>query len=202
MPRPHTAYRTHDTRKTSRGELVRFCCYMGALSLQPGTPLRKMWQRDKGPKDIFEPKAMGRFGIGKNRFFLLVKYAGEPYPLNEVGCDQTDPWRYSRMPVTCFNSHMEEAFTPGWNTGPDESMCAFTGTEGPRPDNIPHAMFVERKPEPLGGELEDAACAQVGNVFSIEINEGKERMAEKDYIAEYGPTVACSLRLSKGLHTA
>jgi hypothetical protein len=28
--------RTHKTRKTSRGELVRFLCYMGAIATQPG----------------------------------------------------------------------------------------------------------------------------------------------------------------------
>ena len=33
----------HKTRKTSRGEVVGWCCYMGAISCAPGTPLEKMW---------------------------------------------------------------------------------------------------------------------------------------------------------------
>lgn len=70
--------KTHDTRKTSRGELVRFCGYMGAMALYPGTPLRKMWQQVKGPKDIGPPMAMGQYGIGKNRFATLQKLAGQP----------------------------------------------------------------------------------------------------------------------------
>jgi len=49
-----------------------------------------------------------------------------------------------------------------------------TPYEGKEPDNIPHASFVERKPEPLGCELEDAADAQCGCIFSLEINEGKD----------------------------
>ena len=200
MPWPHTAYRTHATRKTSRGEIVRFCGYMGALALRPGVPLRKMWTRTKGPKEIFEPPAMGRFGIGENRFSLLKTLAGQLYPIDGVGLDAADPWRWSRMPVDCYNAHMKEAFEPGWNIGPDETMSAFTGTEGAEPDNIPHASFVERKPEPLGCELEDAADAQCGCIFSLEINEGKEEMAKKKYYAEHGPTAACSLRLSAPLH--
>ena len=59
--------KSHDTRKTSRGEIVRFCCYMAALALQPGTPLHQMGRRVRGPKDIYPPPAMGQYGIGENR---------------------------------------------------------------------------------------------------------------------------------------
>ena len=91
-------------------------------------------------------------------------------------------------------------FEPGSNVGPDESMSAYTGHEGGKPEDIPHAMFVERKPEPLGAEMEDCADAQCGCIFGIEINEGATEMAKKEYVNEYGGTAACSLRLSKHLH--
>lgn len=87
------------------------------------------------------------------------------------------------MPVHEYNSHMDEVFEPGWNVAPDESMSAYTGAEGDQPHEIPHAQYVERKPEPLGCELEDCADAQVGCIFRLEINEGKERMATKKYVA-------------------
>ena len=190
----------HDNRKTSRGELVRFCCLMGALACSPGKPVRKMWQRLKLPKDIYEPAAMGRFGIGINRFETLKRLAGECYPLNEVGLDSSNPWRFCDMPVNCYNEHMEQVFEPGWNTGPDESMSAYVGEEGEKPDQIPHAMQVDRKPEPRGAELEDWADAQCGCICGLEINEGAKRMAEKQYVADYGATAACSLRLSKNIH--
>ena len=105
---------SHATRKTSRGELVRFCSLMGAIALAPGTPVSQMWKRVKGPKDIYEPAALGRFGIGENRFDTLKRLAGHCYPLNEVGMDASDPWRYSSMPVNCYNEHMAEVFGPGW----------------------------------------------------------------------------------------
>eukprot|EP00966_Prymnesium_polylepis_P157993 3651839-Prymnesium_polylepis.1 len=190
----------HATRKTSRGELVRFCCYMGAIACEPGRPVRKMWQRVKGPKDVFEPAAIGKYGIGLNRFELLKKLAGECYPLEEVGLDPDNAWRYSDMPVVCYNEHMAEVFEPGWNTGPDESMSAYNAEKGTKPDDIPHVMVVERKPEPIGCELEDWADAQVGCICGLKINEGAVEMAKKEYVAEYGATAACSLRLSKKLH--
>ena len=77
--------KSYETRKTSRGELVRFVGMMGALALQPGLPLSKMWKRVKGAKDIFPPAAMGQYGTGIDRFKLLKKLAGEIYPLNGVG---------------------------------------------------------------------------------------------------------------------
>ena len=192
--------KTRESRKTSRGELVRYMCYMGAIALRPGTPVKKMWQPVRGRKDIFAPPHMGIYGMSQNRFALLTKLAGECYPLNETGLDPNDPWRYSRMFVETYNSHMTEVFSPGWNTGPDESMSAYTGAEGAKPNEIPHAQFVERKPEPLGCELEDVADAQCGCIFKLEIHEGAERMAEKEYHLEYGATTACNLRLSKELH--
>ena len=192
--------KTHIHRKTTRGEIVRFLSMMGAVALRPAVPVRKMWQRLKGPKDIYAPAQLGMYGIGINRFELLEKLLGECYPLEEVGLDESDPWRYSRLPVECYNNHMDDVFSPGWNTGPDESMSAWTGAEGTRPHECPKVMFVERKPEPLGCELEDAADAQTGAIFRIEINEGKLRMCEKKYFAEYGATTACSLRLSEKLH--
>jgi hypothetical protein len=123
----------HETRKTSRGELVRYLCYMGAIATQPGKPVRSMWQRAKGPKDCFPPAAIGQYGLGCNRFMLLQRMAGELYPLNEVGLDPANKWRFCDMPVKCYNAHMADVFEPGWNTGPDESMSAWRGATGDKP---------------------------------------------------------------------
>ena len=48
-----------ETRKTSRGEIVRYLCTMGTIALRPGTSLKKMWQQVRGPKDIFPPPGLG-----------------------------------------------------------------------------------------------------------------------------------------------
>ena len=100
-----------------------------------------MWKQVRSPKDIFPPPAMGRF-------LMLVKLAGEAYPLNETGMDDSDPWRFCRMPVDEYNDHMDEVFSAGWNIGPDESMSAYVGETAPpaptpiKPHQLPHAMFV------------------------------------------------------------
>ena len=51
-------------------------CYMGAIALRPGVPVKKMWQAVRGEKDIFDPPRMGKYGIGQNKFQLLTKQAG------------------------------------------------------------------------------------------------------------------------------
>ena len=51
-----------------------------------------------------------------------------------------------------------------------------------------------------GCELEDAADAQCGAIFCLEINEGAGQMSSKEFVDEYGATAACNLRLSKEYH--
>ena len=46
----------------------------------------------------------------------------------------------------------------------------------------------------------DAADAQCGAIFCLEINEGAARMSSKEFVDEYGATAACNLRLSKEYH--
>ena len=49
-----------------------------------------MWKQVRSAKDVFPPPAMGKFGMSKNRFIMMVKLAGEAYPLNETGMDDSD----------------------------------------------------------------------------------------------------------------
>ena len=52
------------TRKTTKGEVVRFLSYLPALSLHPGTPVKKAWQQITGAKAIGPPLSMGWGGMG------------------------------------------------------------------------------------------------------------------------------------------
>eukprot|EP00966_Prymnesium_polylepis_P114953 2656666-Prymnesium_polylepis.1 len=99
---------THDNRKTTRGEVVRFFSMVGALCLSPGVPLQKCWQQQRGPKDCYPPLAMGQFGMGKKRFLLFKQLAGKMYELNADTVETQNDWRYSEMVVDVFNEHMTE----------------------------------------------------------------------------------------------
>ena len=192
--------KNRESRKTTKGEVIRFICYMPALALHPGTPLRKAWKQIHQARDISPPLAMGRHGMGKNRFELLLGLAGKIYPLNQKDIDTDNPWRFSEMPVNAFNEHVPTVIEPGYNIGPDESGSAWRGKEGTAPEECPHVSVIERKPEPICCELVDFACADSQCILGMEINKGKAGMANAKYTSEYGATTATNMRLSERYH--
>jgi hypothetical protein len=66
----------------------------------------------------------------------------------------------------------------------DELMSSWTGKL------MPHLSFVKRKPEPLGCEMKCIACGTSGVMLAIEIQEGKEAMAEKQHTSDWQKTTA------------
>ena len=191
---------TRRSRKTTKGEVIRFYGYLAALAMHPGVPREKAWQQRAGSKQIGPPLAMGTHGMSKDRFDVLLALAGQIYPLNQNDIDVDNPWRFSEMPVDVFNEHMPTVISPGWNIGPDESGSAWRGKEGTEPHECPHVSCIERKPEPLCCELVDFACADSQCIMGMEINKGKEGMAHAKYTDQYSATVATNLRLSEKYH--
>ena len=66
---------------------------------------------------------------------------------------------------------------------------------------------IERKPKGVGTtkgvgtELKDAACAQTKIILALEIQEGKQVMASKEYVEEYTKAgTAVVLRLTQPWH--
>lgn len=99
-------------------------------------------------------------------------------------------------------------------------MSSWLGLEGEYAvEGMPHVTKIARKPKGVGCEMKAAADAATGIVFHIEIQEGGENMAAKDYVkpkkklseAEmlrhnpnnlklYQATTACTLRLTRSYH--
>ena len=50
---------------------------------------------------------------------------------------------------------------------------------------MPHVTRIARKPKGVGLELKDAADAETKGIIHLEIQEGKEVMDTKKYMAEY-----------------
>jgi hypothetical protein len=56
-----------------------------------------------------------------------------------------------------------------------------------------------RKPKGVGCELKSAADVDTGILIKLEIVEGKDPMSSKEFVAEFGPSTAMTLRLVKDL---
>ena len=58
---------------------------------------------------------------------------------------------------------------------------------------LPNISYIKRKPEPLGTEFKNVVDGIAGNIIWLEIQEGKERMKNKQF-QNLGSTAACTLR--------
>ena len=190
-------------RKTTRGEVVKMWGYLVALAFNPSAPVADAWATKSQPGDLFTPLQMGRHGMHKNRFRRLEMLQGTMFTKDEDELDENDPWRYCRSPLEAFNARRTSLINPSWLMVLDEAMSAWTGAEGVEAGKgvnfkpIPFLSQVERKPEPLGGEIKVAADGISGCFLNLEIQEGASAHSQLEYYAEYGHTAATSLRLLK-----
>lgn len=115
---------------------------------------------------------------------------------------------------------MEQVLTAGTYLCVDELMCSWTGLDGDRAcEGMPHVTKIARKPKGTGCEFKASGDAATGIIFFVEIQEGEEKMATKEYVrpskkaktnvesnqnvAEldvHQKTTACTLRLTKSYH--
>lgn len=160
-------------RKTSLGEGIRFLGYMYAIALNPGTPVRAMWQEKERPgeeKSILPPPALGRFGMSKDRFERLEQLAGLMFSVSESELDESDPWRYCSLALAQHNAHWLSVYHASWLLAIDESMSPFVPErEGDGPLDIPFLSNVPRKPSPLGAEIKTVADGESGAIIYLEL---------------------------------
>ena len=63
-----------------------------------------------------------------------------------------------------------------------------------------HLTYLPRKPHPLGWMVKTLSCALTGVLIRMELVMKKEAMAQLKYVAAFGATTACSLRLTEPWH--
>ena len=80
----------------------------------------------------------------------------------------------------------------------DECMSAWRGR-----DNLeclfvlPHKTKIIRKPEGVGAELKSLADGESGILLHLELMEGKDAQAAKEFCDEYPSSIAMTLRIVK-----
>ena len=196
----NTAY----TRKTSKGELVRFLSYNIALSLCPNTPVANCWKEKPEEGDIFPPLNMGRHGLSKNRWGVLHVLCATFWKVDESDLDSEDIWRYTRWPLAKFNTHRELCMDPGDALVSDEGMCAYLGKVAKlplvSPTDLPIQSFVPRKPKDTGGEVKMLCDGTTGVTLRMEHDVGKELNPRQDFVSDWVEsaqafTIAQNIRL-------
>ena len=133
------------------------------------------------------------------RGFLVCVHGGAQHK------EGTGLWatkRVGMMPAPNFGRHLDkERFTrilrylKAGPEGFDETMFAWRGKGGA--GGMPHLSHVPRKPEDLGCELKTVCDGTSGVMMYMETQEGKLRVARKQWHQECGATTSCTLRCFK-----
>ena len=184
-----------ETRKTTKGEVVRWLSYVIAICLE-SEPIDDLWRRSPEAKDIRPPAAYGDHGMSKNRFKKFRSLASEIWEEHDTEhWDPNDSWRFMRPPIDDYNDHIPGVFKPGHKLVVDETMIPSEHQEGPEPHMIPHAHYIERKPRPKGGELNTASDAEAGGIIRMDIEKSKAENPQQKYAYDWSYTSALNFRI-------
>jgi Transposase IS4 len=138
----------------------------------------------------------GKEVMAEYRFQQIRSYF--PYAFQDKTAEaKGDPWHMIRGLVDGYNQVRSEWVAASIYKVLDECMSAWrprTTAKG----GLPHISYILRKPEPLGTEFKSVACSKTGIMLFLEIQEGKNAMATKEFTVDMGATGACSLRLIGG----
>jgi hypothetical protein len=163
------------------GELLQVLGINIAFGIQSPRVRRDAW--GDGADSIWGSPQFGtRFGVSKHRYESILRY-WRWYPDEAPWNVEADRWKPVRFFIYNFNTHMCEIFEPCWVLVVDESTTKWVGLEEWHAMGCPHITKIARKPENVAIEVRDVACGESEICIFLEIQEGKEAMATKDFCA-------------------
>jgi hypothetical protein len=145
-------------------------------------------------QSLFTKADFSKF-MSMDRFKILKRFAPSMFH-DETRKDSDDWWPIVQL-IEDYNANRQETVAASFTKVFDELMSAFR-PQSQKNGNLPHLSFILRKPEDLGTEFKNAACAETGINLFIEIQRGKLPMRELEFNNPHRPCSACTLRLTKG----
>ena len=197
-------------RYTTIGELLRLRGCVATIALHQHASRDELFRDKPLDNDIFAPPNLGKYGLSKNRLNKLLGIIWKHWKLDESDLDESDQFRYILNLETNFNTHRLQVMTMGWKINADELMSWYTGATGDptissipylaKPELLPSPDLVPRKPQPLGKEVKCVADGKTGIMMRLEFQRGKHDHKKQPYFADYGHTIAQSVRLTEPWH--
>jgi hypothetical protein len=172
---------------------------LGILLAQGCTPQRSMrdWWGQNSDDRFLQPRVreLG-FTLSRDRFEKIVSQLR----FGHYGADEikADPWAPVSQLVQAFNQRRAQVVIPGKFLCADEDTSRWTATRSEakyKPGGVPALTKIKAKPEPVSIMLKSLCDSDTYIKLFLEIQEGKERMAQKPY-AKLGAGVAWLLRLT------
>lgn len=183
-----------------------------------GCPIVDFWMTDQEEGSTFVPPNYGRFGMSRHRFQALsrcMRFADydEGVISEVVKLIQTsptllhhitqlffyqDPWTPIRPFIDAFNRTREKNIYASGNMVIDECMSAWRGFESFECIFVlPHKTKIIRKPEGVGAEIKSLCDGESGILLHLEVMEGKDAQAAKEFSDAYPSSIALTLRITK-----
>lgn len=194
MSKKGRSLRMGSSFEVTPGEVWLFFAYQLFMTLHPIEGSRRDYWLSaddiatQRPGEELVPHNLGRHGLSHGRWRLLQRCFSLPmHPIQ----NHVDPFRPIRRFEEQWNARMVDCLDPGKFITVDESMALWKGR------GMPGLMHVPRKPTPVGRETHTAADVETGVIIWSELYEGKDRMADKEFVAEYSKSSALALRCSK-----
>ena len=172
---------------------------MAILTLHTAGPKEDLWLSEVTNTyrdSLWLPPGLGRFGMDWSMFKKMMR----AFCLPTYGTD-TDPFNPIRRFLDEWNSRMASTLAPGPVICVDESMGLWVGRRNKdgtmQSDGMPGWQFVGRKPTNMGRELFTTACCDTGIIIFAQLHEGATRMAQKEFVAEWGKNPSKAMRCVK-----
>ena len=191
------AHIVHQKDHITTSEMKKFIGIMLAMTLCPIANIDNLW---KDEDDGFIPALRfgAKTGLSKGRF-KAIRYHFATGPVG-AGSKTFDAFR----PIQdCFNNRVAHVFSPGLQVVVDESTSAWHGKDEKRADGPPALTHMKGKPEPVSFMFKTMCCVETGIMIAIELQEGKEVMARRQYSSDgEKSTTSVTLRLTGWLRNA
>ena len=158
-----------------------------------GKPGGQLWET-KEPEGYGKKVDLGCF-MKRHRFMDIKSYI--PFLFADLSKKDCDPWWQFGSAVDEYNANRRKNIQASLTKVFDESMSAYR----PRTTkfgNLPHLSMIARKPEPLGTEFKVTNSTKLGIGLYLEIQKGKELMANHEFVSDMKKTSACCCRMAKG----
>jgi hypothetical protein len=190
---------TNSTILAEKGQInpQKFFTFIGLLFVMTVLRLdskREYWNKETGD-ELFPCPDFSRY-MGLAEFERFQKHL--KLDIAETTEEKDDKWFVIRRLIREFNARRRQVISPGEFVCIDESMVPWEGADSAhRKHGAPYVTKIIRKPTPVGIEIKNAACSQSGVMLALEVQEGKEAMARKDFANCGSAGTAWVLRLTK-----
>ena len=182
-----------------KGQFLRFLgIILAMVKWGSSGSIRNFWSRTEPEETVQPAPAFGEL-YGMKRLEWEAIWTNFSVSLVSADDYLGDKYIGMRSFVQAFNEQRSYNFSPSETLVVDESSSQWRGKEERKGHlmGIPVLTRNPKKPHPVAIESKILVDGTTGIVLAAEVMEGKSLMAGKEYVAVYGATTACVLRLTK-----